>query len=207
MKKIHRLLEGKRVPVQVQPTVLASDQRRPLEQLANRQDHMARQCPGNHRACGQRVLDRGRQGRRSSGTSCSRKNYLPCKLFFCKRDFSAGSANSVLNGSNMNIGVDPNPGKIWIQTSLLPRPQYPVRLSDKTFKTVTNYCRRETGQGEASSSVEPSEDSGVGSQTNGETDTLHGLELSDSSPAPAPTRLVNTRISFESLATPQILFF
>lgn len=89
----------------------------------------------------------------------------------------------MLNGSNLNVGVDPNPGKYWLQTSLLPRPQYPVRLSDKTFKTVTNYCRRD-GQGSSSSVTE---DSGVGS--NGETDTLHNLELSDSSPAPQ-TRFV-----------------
>jgi len=43
----------------------------------------------------------------------------------------------------MDVAVDKFPDKFYLQTTLLPRPQFPVRLSEKNYKTATNYKRRE----------------------------------------------------------------
>lgn len=90
--------------------------------------------------------------------------------------------------------------RFTLQTSLLPRPQYPIRLtsvdSEKTTKgakTAANNSTRKVSYqvsgGEESSSKEGSlnGDSGIGSHQSGaacygETDTLQGIEQLDSSP-------------------------
>lgn len=90
--------------------------------------------------------------------------------------------------------------RFTLQTSLLPRPQYPIRLtsvdSEKTTKgakTAANNTTRKVSYqvsgGEESSSKEGSlnGDSGIGSHQSGaacygETDTLQGIEQLDSSP-------------------------
>ena len=90
--------------------------------------------------------------------------------------------------------------RFTLQTSLLPRPQYPIRLTSvdsekatKGAKTAANNCTRKVSYhvlgGEESSSKEGSlnGDSGIGSHQSGaacsgETDTLQGIEQLDSSP-------------------------
>lgn len=90
--------------------------------------------------------------------------------------------------------------RFTLQTSLLPRPQYPVRLKSvdiekttKGAKTAANNSTRkvscQVSGGEESSSKEGSlnGDSGIGSHQSGtacygETDTLQGIEQLDSSP-------------------------
>lgn len=90
--------------------------------------------------------------------------------------------------------------RFTLQTSLLPRPQYPIRLmsvdsekATKGAKTAANNSTRKVSYhvfgGEESSSKEGSlnGDSGIGSHQsgaacNGETDTLQGIEQLDSSP-------------------------
>lgn len=90
--------------------------------------------------------------------------------------------------------------RFTLQTSLLPRPQYPIRLTSvgsenatKGAKTAANNSTRKVSYhvlgGEESSSKEGSlnGDSGIGSHQsgaacNGETDTLQGIEQLDSSP-------------------------
>nr|CAD7428839.1 unnamed protein product [Timema monikensis] len=125
-----------------------------------------------------------------------------------------GSANSVVSNGSGSVGHlknnnlvrnyipqptnHPNATKFTLQTSSLPRPQFPVRLTSveadtnsKVAKTVANNTKKVSScsAGEESSSKEGSlnGDSGVGSHQsgagcNGETDTLHGIELLDSSP-------------------------
>ncbi|XP_067008406.2 uncharacterized protein [Anabrus simplex] len=115
-----------------------------------------------------------------------------------------------VNKSKVHKSFIPKPGehheqlaasRFTLQTTHLPKPQYPVRLSSveadvkrtsKIAKTVANNSTRKVCQGstgEESSSKEGSvnDDSGIGSHhstamSNGETDTLHGVELLDSSP-------------------------
>ena len=90
--------------------------------------------------------------------------------------------------------------RFTLQTSLLPRPQYPIRLTSvgsekatKGAKTAANNSTRKVSYhvlgGEESSSKEGSlnGDSGIGSHQSGaacsgETDTLQGIEQLDSSP-------------------------
>ncbi|XP_069685417.1 uncharacterized protein [Periplaneta americana] len=106
------------------------------------------------------------------------------------------------------------PGKasrFTLQTSLLPRPQYPIRLTSvdgektsKVAKTAANNSTRKVSYqasgGEESSSKEGSlnGDSGISSHQSGaacygETDTLQGIEQLDSSPTFGARRHRNTQ--------------
>lgn len=85
----------------------------------------------------------------------------------------------------------PQVNRYTLQSSQLPKPQLPLRVIEtKTAKTLANNNKKAScvmHPSEDSSSKEGSvtEDSGVGSHSsagNGETDTLRGVELLDSSP-------------------------
>lgn len=99
------------------------------------------------------------------------------------------------------------PAKLTFHTTQLPRPQLPLRFAEsKNAKTAANINRKVSSASqrseEAFSSKEGSvtEDSGVGSHTSGtncnftgDSDTLHGIELMDSSPTFGARKNKNSR--------------
>lgn len=100
------------------------------------------------------------------------------------------------------------PAKFTFHSSQLPKPQMPVRVMDtKNAKTVANINRKvstasqRSEEGSSSKEGSVTEDSGVGSHTSGgtngnfvgDTDTLHGVELMDSSPTFGARKIKNMR--------------
>ncbi|KAJ8869170.1 hypothetical protein PR048_030740 [Dryococelus australis] len=108
----------------------------------------------------------------------------------------------------LNASLVP-PTKFTLHTSLLPKPQYPVRLSSaddgvisKGAKTAANNTRKECCEEFSSKEGSPTGDSGLGSAVagSGDSDTLQGLEQLDASPTfghrrTTPRRLLGTVVT------------
>lgn len=107
--------------------------------------------------------------------------------------YKTSSTSDSTKNKNVKSSIPTNlPTKYTLHSSQLPKPQLPVRVMEtKTAKTAANINRKvsTSARSDEGSSKEGSitGDSGVGSQTsgtngNGDSDTLHGVELLDSSP-------------------------
>ncbi|KAL0266639.1 UNVERIFIED_CONTAM: hypothetical protein PYX00_009126 [Menopon gallinae] len=115
------------------------------------------------------------------GENVRSKSEGPREAFFKQTLQPAGSVQSVLGQSKTNISNIPLPGKFTLQTSHLPRPQFPVRMPDaKTAKTVTNYYRRGGPQSDSNSSKEGSLNDDSGFETQSATNTSKHDDSSDS---------------------------
>ncbi|GLV42039.1 uncharacterized protein CBL_05002 [Carabus blaptoides fortunei] len=125
-----------------------------------------------------------------------------------KATSKASETNNKNKPAKSSIPQPNAPAKFTFHSSQLPKPQMPVRVMDtKNAKTVANINRKVSSasqrseEGGSSKEGSVTEDSGLGSHTSGgpngnfvgDTDTLHGVELMDSSPTFGARKNKNSR--------------